>query len=310
MVAVAILWSWNRVAGTLLLAFWGITRPGEVLRTLRSDLWLPCDLLQLVCYLKIRAPKTGRRTKARVQRLSVHNADVLPFLEKVFGKLVASEALYPGSAASFRKRWDALLEALLIPRRLLLTPAGLRGSGAIAAYHRNVDLGTLQWQMRIRHQVSLQAYMQEVAAENLLLQLPSESVSRVKAAASEALGFSLRLGVLPQTAKCNKRARLPEALRFVLNGGLGESFCAIDLLLFRPTSACLPAFASLIRPTQESSALQDAFLHKTAQLSCLKAPSFLASREGSSCSFFHPSCQLSFSHTFCFERKSPCLTFW
>ena len=146
MVAVAILWSWNRVAGTLLVAFWGIARPGEVLRSLRSDLWLPCDLLlseRFVCYLKIRAPKTGRRTKARIQRLSVHNADVLPFLEKVFGKLVASEALYPSSAASFRKRWDALLKALRIPKRLLLTPAGLRGGGAIAAYHRNVDLGTL-----------------------------------------------------------------------------------------------------------------------------------------------------------------------
>ena len=87
--------------------------------------------------------------------------------------------------------------------------------------------------------------------------------------------------MFPQAAKCDKRARLPEALRFVLKGGVGESFCAIDLLPFRPTSACLPAFASLIRPTQESSALQDALLHKTAQLSCLKAPSFLASREGS-----------------------------
>ena len=87
MVAAAILWSWNRVVGTLLLAFWGTARPGEVLPSLRSDLLLPCDLLlseRLVCYLKIRAPKTGRRTKARVQHLSVRNADVLPFLEKVW----------------------------------------------------------------------------------------------------------------------------------------------------------------------------------------------------------------------------------
>ena len=187
MVAVAILWSWHRVAGILLLAFWGIARPGEALRGLRSDLLLPCDLLlaeRLVCYLKIRAPKTGRRTKARVQHLSVHNPEVLPFLEKVFGRLKASEALYPGSPASFRKRWDALLQALLVPKDLLLTPGGLRGGGAIAAYHRNVDLSTLQWQMRIKHQVTLQAYIQEVAAENLLLQLPGESVARVKAAAA------------------------------------------------------------------------------------------------------------------------------
>ena len=187
MVSVAILWSWHRVAGILLLAFWGIARPGEALRGLRGDLLLPCDLLlseRLVCYLKIRSPKTGRRTKARVQHLSVHNSEIMPFLERVFGQLKATHTLYPGSPASFRKRWDALLQALLVPKSLLLTPGGLRGGGAIAAYHRNVDLGTLQWRMRIRHQVTLQAYIQEVAAENLLLQLPSDSVTRVKAAAA------------------------------------------------------------------------------------------------------------------------------
>ena len=38
--------------------------------------------------------------------------------------------------------------------------------------------------MRIRHQVTLEAYIQEVAAQNLLLQLPPESVAQVKSAAN------------------------------------------------------------------------------------------------------------------------------
>ena len=38
--------------------------------------------------------------------------------------------------------------------------------------------------MRIKRQVTLEAYLQEVAAENLLLKLPKPAVSRVSATAS------------------------------------------------------------------------------------------------------------------------------
>ncbi|CAE7350570.1 Rraga [Symbiodinium sp. CCMP2592] len=187
MVAVALLWGWERIAGILLIAFWGISRPGEALRSFRSDLLLPSDLLikeNRVCYLKISAPKTGRRTKARVQHISVHNSAVLPLLERIFKDLRPSELLFAGSPSSFRRRWDALIDALLVPRSLRLTPGGLRGGGAVAEYHRGTDLATIQWRMRIKHQVTLEAYLQEVAAENLLLKLPEPAVSRVTAAAA------------------------------------------------------------------------------------------------------------------------------
>ena len=130
MVSVAILLSWTKPAGILLLVFWGIARPGEPLRSMRADLLLPCDLLlseRLVCYLKIRAPKSGCRTRANVQHVSVHNDEVMPFLEKAFGSLEGSQPLSAGSPASFRHRWDALLDALLVPKSLRLTPGGLHG---------------------------------------------------------------------------------------------------------------------------------------------------------------------------------------
>ncbi|CAE7767227.1 Rraga [Symbiodinium sp. CCMP2592] len=187
MVCLALLWKWERVAGILLISFWGISRPGEALRSLRSDMLLPSDLClgdKAVCYLKIRSPKTGRRTKARVQHISVRNAAVLPLLERVFKNLAPNEALFPGSPSAFRRRWDSLLDALLVPKSFKLTPGGLRGGGAVAEYHRGTDLATLQWRMRIRHQVTLEAYLQEVAAENLLLKLPPHCTDRVKAAAS------------------------------------------------------------------------------------------------------------------------------
>ncbi|CAE7631065.1 psbN [Symbiodinium microadriaticum] len=73
---------------------------------------------------------------------------------------------------------------LLAPKSFKLTRGGLRGGGAVAESHRGTDLSSLQWPMRIRHQVTLEAYLQEVTAENLLLKLPSRPVVRVKAAAS------------------------------------------------------------------------------------------------------------------------------
>ena len=54
----------------------------------------------------------------------------------------------------------------------------------MAEYHRGTDLGSLQRRMRIKRKVTLEAYLQEVAAENLLLKLPKPAVSRVSATAS------------------------------------------------------------------------------------------------------------------------------
>ena len=45
LVSLAVLWGWNRFAGSLCIAFYGVTRPGEVLRATRKHLVLPSDLL-------------------------------------------------------------------------------------------------------------------------------------------------------------------------------------------------------------------------------------------------------------------------
>ena len=63
LLAVALGWQWFQFAGTLGLIFFGIARPGEVLRSTRCLLVLPRDLLSStfdVCYLTIENPK-GRR---------------------------------------------------------------------------------------------------------------------------------------------------------------------------------------------------------------------------------------------------------
>ena len=58
--ALAIMRKWHRFAGIAIIALGGPTRIGEALRALRSDLVLPCDLLDDIgrTYLQERAPKS------------------------------------------------------------------------------------------------------------------------------------------------------------------------------------------------------------------------------------------------------------
>ncbi|CAE7267590.1 unnamed protein product [Symbiodinium microadriaticum] len=67
-----------------------------------------------------------------------------------------------------RRRWDFLLEALGLDR-CELTPGGLRGGGAVWAYHHGTAIADIQWRMRLKHQHTLVHYLQEVAALNALL---------------------------------------------------------------------------------------------------------------------------------------------
>ncbi|CAE7319659.1 unnamed protein product, partial [Symbiodinium microadriaticum] len=123
---------WFRWAAAAAAIFYGIARPGEVLRALRKHLLTPEDLLDPShgwIYLRISKPKS---------RIKLGEAAVLPFLQQVWGDLRPGERLYPGSPAVYRRRWDRLLTVLGIPEGHGLTPASLRGGGAISAFHKVV----------------------------------------------------------------------------------------------------------------------------------------------------------------------------
>ncbi|CAE7704626.1 PUX7 [Symbiodinium sp. CCMP2592] len=123
MVSIALSWQWPRFGLLLLIAFYGIMRIGEVLQLTRAELVLPSDLLsdkidQL--YVKVSAPKT---------------------------RLPATEKLFPLCAQSFRRRWDSILQQLQVPTSLKITPASVRGGGAVFAYQSGVGVADLVWRM-------------------------------------------------------------------------------------------------------------------------------------------------------------------
>ncbi len=186
MVAVALLWKWTRWAGVTMLAFEGICRPGEPLKACRKDLLLPVDLVVEgvdVCYLRIINPKGRRRGIGAVQHVKLQEPDVVGFLSRHLGSVGRDVPLYPGSPASYRKRWDAILRALLVPKKVLLTPASLRAGGAVKAYRSDEELTKLMWRMRIRNIDTLQHYLQEVGAATVYAELPRRSQDRIQSLA-------------------------------------------------------------------------------------------------------------------------------
>jgi hypothetical protein len=68
--------------------------------------------------------------------------------------------------------------------RLVPTPGGLRGGGAVAFYSKGGTVSELLWAMRLKQIATLESYLQEVAALSFLKELSTHSLASIRAAAS------------------------------------------------------------------------------------------------------------------------------
>ena len=136
MVTTAFLWGWIRFGGCLALGFAGLLRPGEIFKSTRGDLLLPCDVGGTIAYgmLAIKEPKS-RFTNARHQSAKIDIPDLLQVCEIAFGRLAPLQRLWPQSGQTFRARFKTILEALALPSSpqrdmRILDPGSLRAGGA------------------------------------------------------------------------------------------------------------------------------------------------------------------------------------
>ena len=136
MVTTAFLWGWIRFGGCLALGFAGLLRPGEIFKSTRGDLLLPCDVGGTIAYgmLAIKEPKS-RFTNARHQSAKIDIPDLLQVCEIAFGRLAPLQRLWPQSGQTFRARSKTILEALALPSSpqrdmRILDPGSLRAGGA------------------------------------------------------------------------------------------------------------------------------------------------------------------------------------
>ncbi len=182
MVVLALHWNWGLFACAIASSFYGILRPGEFLKLRRSDVLLPSDIHTENAgkvFLKIGEPKTRFRGRGRVQHATVQDPFTVKLLERFLSSMKYNQLVYPISPSSFRRRWDRILSHIGVPAKLKLTPGSLRSGGAIAEYRKGEDLSRLLWRMRLRHLITLENYVQEMAAENFSSKLSASVRHRI-----------------------------------------------------------------------------------------------------------------------------------
>ena len=139
---------WYRFVVAVLLSYYCIVRPGEVLKAVRKDILTPANCLDdtgsACIYLKVTKPKTRKRG-ARVQHCKICAPVVVEFIEAILKPLAADEPIFRGSPSSFRRRWDFILRQIGLPERLRVTPASLRGGGAVWGYRSGLSLTEICW---------------------------------------------------------------------------------------------------------------------------------------------------------------------
>ncbi|CAE7527916.1 unnamed protein product [Symbiodinium microadriaticum] len=182
LVALSHLLGWERWTAATMAIFFFVSRPGEVLRATRDKLLTPDDALEPLhrwVYLRITAPKSRRRA-ARIQHVKLDDPTAMEYILSVWERLPNSSLLYPGSPSAYRRRWDKLLHMLGVPATAGITPASLRAGGAIAGFQRGLAVSDLMWRMRLRSQVTLEHYLQEMTGFSVLPNLPAQARDRIR----------------------------------------------------------------------------------------------------------------------------------
>ena len=177
---------WYTWVGVTLLSFYGAGRLGEVIHCKRRDLLLPGDLCNdiNVAFLRLLRFKSLLRQPARVQHMRISDSYAVSLLSMIFGNFEPEEMLFPSTHHQYRRRWDLLLQDFDVSRSAGITPGGLRGGSAVFHYRSGRQISDILWMMRLRSQSTLESYLQEVAALNVLGSLSTSSRSSIKAFAA------------------------------------------------------------------------------------------------------------------------------
>ena len=116
LLSVALMWGWPVEAAIIGLTWSGILRIGETMIATRGDLILPQDSAPGVNFalLRIRTPKTRGRA-ARHQAARIDPPDIVALLSATFASWPEDKKLWGWSAATLRKRFNALLSSVGLP---------------------------------------------------------------------------------------------------------------------------------------------------------------------------------------------------
>ena len=186
MLSVALMWGWQKEAALWALAWAGILRVGELIMATRSDLILPADGVPGTSYilLRIREPKTRGRGP-RHQAARVDQADLVQLIQMTFQKETADAKLWPLSAATLRKRFNAVQVELGLP----LKPsngsrpyelASLRAGGATWLLQRTELPELVRRRGRWLAFRTMEVYLQEIVVTTSMSHVTKEAKYKIQ----------------------------------------------------------------------------------------------------------------------------------
>ena len=209
-----LVWGWLREAGVFALAWGGILRMGEVTSAYRSDLVLPSDVLdtQAFVLLRLREPKTRLRA-ARHQSARVDRSDLIELIALAFKDLKPHERLWPGSGQTLRRRLDAALKGLKVPKHVgenrPIDLGSFRPGGATFLLIFSEDPELVRRRGRWLSYRTMEVYLQEVTATTFFAELPRSTRLLVVQAARN-------FPAVLQQVKAWTAAAVPQAAWFLL----------------------------------------------------------------------------------------------
>ena len=186
LVSVALTWGWAHEAAVILLGWTGIMRIGKVLAACRSELILPCDAVPGTTFalVMIRQPKTrGRMAKHQAARID--QTDVISYLTAMYRFYEPGDRLWPFSAATLRKRFSQLLEALSLPSKKKTGQApfdlgSLRPGGATWLLHQTESPDVVRRRGRWASNRVMEVYLQEVQVTTFTEKLEPKARERIQ----------------------------------------------------------------------------------------------------------------------------------
>ena len=205
---------WCMLAVLLEIGFLCMLRPGELLKLRHDDISLPGDynLSNSQAAICVTSPK-NRRQFGEHQFVCLQNANTIAWLRDIHIEN-SKEKLWPSSRGVFVRMFKQITTELDITS-CGFSPASLRPGGATMFFSRGTSIPVLRFMGRWTVEKSLEHYIQQAMATQILNKLSPTAISRLR-----------KLGSLCTELTLHSACDLIQPFKRPSKGNVGASFVA------------------------------------------------------------------------------------
>eukprot|EP00435_Cladocopium_sp_Y103_P068451 s617_g31.t1 len=173
-------WRWEDLACLTVVGFAGLLRTGEMFGLKRSDVVLSRQSRQ-ASILFLYHTKTAQRKMINSEKVLIYEQCAQACLRRLCKGKSADDFLVDISPAKYRSLWKDIVSHLKLEKFHYL-PYSLRRGGATSAHREGMSYDQLLTKGRWQSLSTAQLYVDQATQELAALQLPMDSISRIRAA--------------------------------------------------------------------------------------------------------------------------------